>query len=66
MGKVGTRFVEGFDRKALRHGAVPEPGNLRKDEPEPVTRLPPAPKLIEHRLKCKVAADVHNFAESSR
>ena len=35
--QIGLGFIEGSDGKLLRHCAVTQSGDLRKDEPNPVT-----------------------------
>src|SRR5438105_13217471 len=50
MRDVGDRFVERRDRESLRHAALTEPGDLREDEPHPVTALPTGSQLAEHRF----------------
>jgi hypothetical protein len=48
VGKIGPRFAQRPDREALRHRAVPEAGDLGKDEPDPVPGLAAAPQFVEH------------------
>ena len=41
MCKIGPGFRQIADRVRLGHGSAPEPGDLRKDEPHPMTGLAP-------------------------
>src|SRR5690349_12590266 len=48
MGQVCARFIDGVDAvKASRRGSA-ETGQLRKDEPHPVSPLPPRAQFGEH------------------
>src|SRR5438046_9079519 len=50
MRKLGGGFGERRQRERLRGHAVPEPRDLRKDEPHPVTALTASPQLTHRRL----------------
>ena len=47
MGDIGAGLVERRDRVPPRHVAVPQTGDLGKDEPDPMAGLAPAPELVE-------------------
>ncbi|MNP51659.1 hypothetical protein D3C76_1460000 [compost metagenome] len=54
MFKVGLRFFPGTDREAPGHFAVTQPGELRENEPHPVTALVAGFEFgldpVEHRV----------------
>lgn len=39
VGEIGASLIKRAKRIALAHGTHPQPGNLRKDEPHPMTAL---------------------------
>jgi len=45
--QIGLGLVEGANGELLRHAAVTETGDLRKDKPDPVAGLSPGPQLIK-------------------
>ena len=45
MCQIGLRLGKIADRVRLGRRTAPEPSNLRKDEPHPVTGLAPVPQL---------------------
>ena len=47
MGQIGLRFGEVRDGVRLGHPAAPEPGDLREDEPHPMTGLAPLAQLAD-------------------
>src|SRR5262245_34833227 len=54
MAEIRFRFIERRDRIALRHGAAPKAGKLRKDEPHPV-------RLFETGLQFSNNLAIHIF-----
>ena len=48
MGEIGPRLRPIGEGVADRHGAVPQPGDLGKDEPHPVAPLRPGAQFGEH------------------
>ena len=66
MRKVGLRFGKIVDRVRLGHTAAPETGDLREDEPHPMTGLASVAQLRYHPpigasavLSCDEALQVH-------
>jgi hypothetical protein len=47
MGEIGLRFRQIAERVRLSRGTAPEPCDLRKDEPHPVTGLAPVSELCD-------------------
>ena len=48
--QIGLGLVEGCNGELLGCCAVAKPGDLRKDKPDPVTRLSPGSQLSEDRV----------------
>ena len=46
--KISDGLPARGDRETLRHCAMPESGELRKNEPHPVSLLPAAAQFVEH------------------
>src|SRR6185437_8723167 len=51
MPEIRPRLIERLNRILLAHRAETEPRDLRKDKPNPMSRLPSAPKLRTCLLK---------------
>jgi hypothetical protein len=47
MLEIGFGLIEGTNGELLRHATATKPGDLRKDEPDPVTRLSPSTEFSE-------------------
>ena len=50
MGQISSGFIARPDRITNRHGTRSEPGNLRKNEPHPVSAFRTRPKLRQSGL----------------
>lgn len=50
MLEIGLGLVDGANGELLCHAAVTKTGDLRKDEPDPMTRLSPGAKLSKDRV----------------
>jgi hypothetical protein len=55
MRGIRSRFLERANRIANGHRTMPEPRNLRKDEPHPVARLPTVAQVRKRFLVCAPA-----------
>jgi hypothetical protein len=50
MGEVSLRLSQIVDRVRLGHGTAPQPGDLREDEPHPMTGLAPCAEFSDRVL----------------
>ena len=71
MLQIGLGFIERRDGELLRHRTVSKPGDLRKDEPDPVAGLSSGSQLskdcvVDGRLRVEEAVEIVSVAHTLR